>query len=120
MKRKKPMKRGGPLNRTGPLRPRSKKKSKEYIERRSLVARLLMDRPYCEACPVFAKHDEATLYQRKASVDIHELKRRSQGGSILDEDNCMAVCRECHNRIGEYPKLAIDLGLAVPGWWTKP
>jgi hypothetical protein len=32
----------------------------------------------------------------------------------------MAVCRECHNRIGEEPKLAIELGLAVPGWWTKP
>jgi 5-methylcytosine-specific restriction endonuclease McrA len=120
MKRKKPMKRGGPLKRSGPLRPRSKKKSDEYVERRKLVSRLLDEYPYCQACPVFAKHDEATLYRRQASVDIHELKRRSQGGSILDEENCMAVCRECHDRIGREPKLAIELGLAVPGWWKKP
>jgi 5-methylcytosine-specific restriction endonuclease McrA len=120
MKRKKPMQRGAPLKRTGSLRPRSKKKSAEYVERRKIVSRLLGERPYCEACPVFARHDEVSLYNRKASVDIHELKRRSQGGSILEEDNLMAVCRECHDRIGHEPKLAIELGLAVPGWWTKP
>lgn len=49
-------------------------------------------------------------------MDIHELKRRSQGGSILDESNCMAVCRECHRRIGNYPALAFELGLAKHGW----
>ena len=88
------MQRGGPLKRTGSLRPRSKKKSAEYVERRKLVSRLLDEQPYCQACPVFAKYDEVSLYNRKASVDIHELKRRSQGGSILEEDNLLAVCRE--------------------------
>jgi hypothetical protein len=28
----------------------------------------------------------------------------------------MAVCRACHQRIGNYPKLAFDLGLAKHGW----
>jgi len=98
------------------MRYRSKKKEQEYIQRRKFVAELLSEQPYCEACPVFAKHDEVVSYIRRASVDVHELKRRSQGGSILDRDNCIAVCRECHNRIGRFPQLAFDLGLAKHGW----
>lgn len=98
------------------MRHRSKKKEAEYRLRRPLVARLLEERPHCEACPVFAKHDQKATYVRRRSVDIHELVRRSQGGSILDESNLMAVCRECHRRIGNHPQLAFDLGLAKPGW----
>jgi 5-methylcytosine-specific restriction endonuclease McrA len=77
---------------------------------------LLEKYPYCQACKVFAKHDEKTLFNQNRSVDIHELVRRSQGGSILDESNLLAVCRPCHNRIGNYPQLAFDLGLAKQGW----
>lgn len=98
------------------MRFRSKKKAQEYGERRKFVAELLSEQPYCEACPVFAKHDEKTTYVRRASVDVHELKRRSQGGSIVDRANCIAVCRDCHNRIGNNPQLAFDLGLAKHGW----
>lgn len=98
------------------MRKRSAKKEEEYKLRRPLVARLLNERPYCEACPVFAAHDGKVTYQRRPSVDIHELKRRSQGGSILDEKNLMAVCRQCHQRIGSYPALAFELGLSKHGW----
>lgn len=78
--------------------------------------RLLEERPLCEACPVFAEHDEKVVYSRQRSVDIHELVRRSQGGSILDEQNLLAVCRPCHQRIGNNPQLAFDLGLARHNW----
>jgi 5-methylcytosine-specific restriction endonuclease McrA len=98
------------------MRHRSKKKEAEYRLRRPLVARLLEQRPHCEACPVFAEHDGKAIYTRNKSVDIHELKRRSQGGSILDEDNLLSVCRPCHDRIGRYPALAFELGLAKHGW----
>jgi len=98
------------------LHRRSKKKEKEYVIRREIVSRLLAERPYCEACPKFAKHDGKGSYVRRGSVDIHELVRRSQGGSIIDESNLLAVCRECHNRIGREPQLAFDLGLAKHGW----
>lgn len=98
------------------MRRRSKKKEKEYEQRRPLVARLLEERPWCEACGVFAAHDEKTTYVRNRSCDIHELIRRSQGGSILDEANLLAVCRPCHRRIGNYPALAFELGLAKHGW----
>jgi len=98
------------------LRYRSAKKEKEYVERRKLVVRLLEEKPWCEACPVFAEHDEKKMYKRNKSSDLHELKRRSQGGSILDEENIICVCRPCHTRIGNYPQLAFDLGLAKHGW----
>lgn len=98
------------------MRHRSKKKEREYRLRRPLVAQMLTDKPYCEACPVFAEHDGLVVYRRRLSQDIHELVRRSQGGSILDESNLIAVCRECHRRIGNSPQLAFDLGLSKPGW----
>jgi 5-methylcytosine-specific restriction endonuclease McrA len=98
------------------MRYRSKKKEEEYRLRRPLVKRLLEERPWCEACPVFAAHDEKVTYSRNPSQDIHEIVRRSQGGSILDESNLLAVCRPCHRRIGNYPQLAFDLGLAKEGW----
>jgi 5-methylcytosine-specific restriction endonuclease McrA len=56
------------------------------------------------------------MYIKNRSVDIHEIVRRSQGGSILEESNLMAVCRKCHNRIGNYPALAFELGLAKHVW----
>lgn len=109
------MKRGKPLKRT-PLARRSKKMQNIYKERVPLVKKLLKERPWCEACPVFASHDEKVAYVRRPSVDIHELKRRSQGGSILEESNLLAVCRECHRRIGDNPELAFNLGLSIHGW----
>lgn len=98
------------------MRHRSAKKEKEYEVRRPLVARLLSERSWCEACPVFAQHDGRVTYVRRRSVDVHEKIRRSQGGSILDESNLLCVCRECHRRIGNHPQLAFDLGLAEQGW----
>jgi len=80
------------------------------------VAGLLAERRWCEACAKFAKHDGKITFALRPSVDVHELVRRSQGGSILDEANCIVVCRPCHRRIGNYPQLAFDLGLAKHGW----
>lgn len=110
MKNRKPLKRGGYL------RKRSKKMEDKYVERRKLVVKILSERPKCEACPIFAKHDGLATYKLSPSTDVHELVRRSQGGSILDETNVLAVCRKCHNRIGQYPALAFELGLAKHGW----
>ena len=116
---RKPLKRSDkPLKRT-PLKKsskkinnRSKKTEEKYKLRRPLVEKILGERPWCEACPVFAQYDELAVYQQRPSSDVHELVRRSQGGSILDESNLMCVCRQCHTRIGNYPQLAFDLGLS--------
>lgn len=64
---------------------------------------------------MFAKHDGKVSYIQRRSSDVHEILRRSQGGSILDESNVLAVCRECHTRIGNNPALSFELGLAKRG-----
>ena len=98
------------------MRYRSKKQEKLYRERRPLVERLLQERPACEACPVYACYDQKTTYRRNYAVDVHEILRRSQGGSILEERNLLTVCRGCHRRITENPREAELLGLHLPSW----
>lgn len=88
------------------IKQRSKKQNTLYAKpggRREFVASLLADHPKCEALV----EDVCTL----RSVDVHELLARSQGGSILDRENCIAVCRMCHSWIGENPKKATERGL---------
>lgn len=82
------------------------------LGRRALVARILSARPRCEAGTKIHSIDPAHMCTRE-SVDVHELLARSAGGSILDEANCIAVCRRCHEWIGQRPKLALALGLRV-------
>lgn len=106
------MKRSSFKKQSKAINNRSKKTEEKYKERRPLVKRLLEEKPWCEACPVFAEYENLATYQRRQSVDVHEIVRRSQGGSILDEANLMCVCRQCHSRIGNEPALAFSLGLA--------
>jgi hypothetical protein len=122
MKRKKPLKSKTPIKRTnslkrgGKINHRSEKMKKTYDERRPFVEKILSENPYCQACAVFAAYDKKVTFVQNKSVDVHELIRRSQGGSILDENNVISVCRPCHQRIGNNPKLAFDLGLAKHLW----
>ena len=95
-----------PMKRTGFLRPRSKKKQRQYAMkggRRDFVENLLRRFPHCQA--------RSSIHCTTKSVDVHELLARSQGGSILDEENCITVCRNCHTWIGDNPKKATELGL---------
>lgn len=98
------------------MRPRSAKREAEYRARRPLVARLLTERPWCEACPLWAHHDGKVTYVRQPAVDVHEVLTRGRGGSILDEANCMTVCRACHRRIDAHPLIAEELGLVRHSW----
>ena len=116
MKPRKPLKRS-PLKASAiPIKKKSAKREDADVERRIFVAMMLKKHPYCVACPIFAEHDGLVSYVRRPSQDVHELLRRSQGGSVVDEANCIAVCRPCHTRIGNYPQLAFDLGLAKRSW----
>jgi 5-methylcytosine-specific restriction endonuclease McrA len=114
--RKEPLRSKSKLKQKTPLKKRSKKMEAKYEDRRKLVSKVLKERPLCEACRVFAAHDGKSTFNHHMSRDVHEIVRRSQGGSILDESNVLAVCRPCHIRIGNYPQLAFDLGLAKHGW----
>lgn len=52
----------------------------------------------------------------RIACDGHELKRRSQGGSTVDPDNVLLLCRPCHRYVTEHPAEAVRIGLAKWGW----
>ena len=103
------------------LAPRSEKTKKLYEEERvPIVKKLIAERPICEACDIFALYDRRAAWYPKDSVDIHEIVSRGRGGSITEMGNLLAVCRECHDRITNSPKLAEQLGLLLPGAKNNP
>lgn len=94
-----------PIVRRTRLRHRSKKMEAIYEERRPLVERLLKERPVCEVADC-----------ARQSVDVHEVHTRGRGGSILDEANCMTVCRRCHRQITDNPAWAHENGYVIHSW----
>ncbi len=115
MKRSGPLKRSTELKRKTPIRAQSKKRAKEQRQRRQLVAAQLEQRPYCEAARLVAQIDRSHLCQRQ-SVDIHEPLTRARGGSIVDVNNMLAVCRSCHDWIHAHPESAEMVGLLRHSW----
>lgn len=100
------------------MRYRSKKREREYRQRRPLVERILEERPLCEACVLYAALENKATFRQQPSCDVHEIINRSQGGSILQEPNLLSVCRGCHRRITVHPYEAETLGLHLPSWAT--
>ena len=47
-----------------------------------------------------------------SAEQVHEILARSQGGSITDPENCLAVCAACHSWITGNMNEARRLGLA--------
>jgi hypothetical protein len=83
----------------------SKKRAKRAKERRTLVERVLDDRPICERCHM------------NPSTDVHEVIRRSQWrDGIYVMDNLRALCRRCHRWITEHPQSAHDEGFSAWSW----
>lgn len=109
--------RSTPLARSSGLARRSAKTAKAYagidgVEgRRAFVARILAERPLCEAGAriTWAPSCGGTA----ASEDVHEMLRRSAGGSIVDDANVLAVCRRDHQTIHQHPKEARAAGLLL-------
>ena len=84
-----------------------------YRERRKIVADMLDNSGgdnWCQPCALIyavdSKH-RCGLYV----VDAHEIKTRGRGGSIVNPDNIIAICRPGHEWIGRYPKIAQEIGL---------
>lgn len=50
------------------------------------------------------------------ATDLHEVKTRARGGSILDEDNICVLCRSCHTWITEHPADAKAQGWLKNSW----
>lgn len=87
-----------------PIKPRSRKRTLMYVERRKLVAELLQKYPQCQRCAT------------KKSTEVHEVLSRARGGSILDPANCVALCHYCHSWITTNPKEATEQGWLKNSW----
>jgi len=91
-----------------PIRRRSRKMDRTYVERRQLVGAILAAYPICQRCN----------FDR--SVDVHEIKSRGRGGSILNIANCKALCRTCHDWIGAHLRQALAEGFLLNSWDDEP
>lgn len=99
------LRRRKPLARYTRLRYRSKKTAAKYVERRVLVAELFL---YPTVCEVPDCTERAT--------DPHEPLTRARGGSILDRENVLLLCRSHHRWAHDHPAEAEASGLLVHSW----
>lgn len=92
------------LSRKTRIKPQSTKAKAKAVLRSAFVKALLTKLPECQARIVEAA---CTFF----ATDVHEKMTRASGGDILDEDNCICVCRRCHDFIHDNRKRAEAMGL---------
>jgi len=92
------------------INPVSAKRAKLNPIRASFRKRILEERMACEA-----RIRGCTMMP----TDVHEIKTRARGGSIIDEHNVLALCRSCHVFITENPGWAVETGFVVHSWATE-
>ena len=95
-----------------PIKPRSKKRAKLMREVRApLVREILEERPLCERGLAMASLSRGYLAGNVyPSSQVHEKLTRARGGDITDKENCVALCRACHNWIHDHPAEATEEG----------
>lgn len=114
-----------------PIPFRSAKRAAITEERRAFVARILSERPTCEA-PFYLRaivhgldaDDQPVVVSALRlggpgacwSTEVHERVSRARGGSIVDDDNCIALCRDHHRWVTEHPRLATMADLLRSRW----
>ena len=111
-----------------PLPFRSAKREAIADERRAFVARILSERPQCEARhylrpivgQLVGKDQDRVLAALRGctwkSTEVHELLSRARGGSIVEDDNVVALCHWCHRWVTTEPRLATMAGLQRSRW----
>ena len=54
---------------------------------------------------------ESTLCDAfKMRLEVHHILTRGRGGRLLDPDNCLVLCPDCHGRVHDHPKWATEKG----------
>lgn len=115
------------------LKPRSAKREAIADERRAFVARILSERPQCEG-PAHLRRivdgldtrDQRVVVDQlracgpwRPSAEVHEIVKRSRGGSILEDANVLALCggpKGCHAFTESEPRLATMAGMLRSRW----
>jgi hypothetical protein len=118
-----------PMKRTRkPLPFRSAKRAAIADERRAFVARILSERPQCEARhylrPIVSGLDDIDQGRVLAALrgctwqasEVHELLSRARGGSIVEDANVASLCHWCHGWVTTEPRLATMAGLQRSRW----
>jgi len=100
---------GWRVSKRTPIKQQSAKKKAENNTRRELLRALVDERG--EMCQ--AKVDNVCT---GVAVDAHEVLTRARGGSAVDPENILLVCRACHEWIGAHPKQAKLRGLLRSSW----
>ena len=107
-----------PLKRKKGIAHKSAKTKERDRLRSTFVREQLIKFPWCKAGGVIAVESNSRHghLQQRAASEIHEPLTRARGGSILDPENSLAVCRECHRWIHDHPERSHALGLLVHSW----
>jgi hypothetical protein len=93
------------------INPVSKKRQDLNKIRSKFREEILMNRMMCEA---------RISGCSRIPTDVHEIKTRARGGSIIDADNVLALCRPCHRFITDNPAFAAEHGFVVHSWSQEP
>lgn len=133
------MKRGGPLKRKTPLKSnstlggnsglkrtplkqRSAQRSKVMKEDRVPLITALIEAGFsCEISPVLEHYGcDDSKHCRGKIEGLHELRKRSAGGSLVNRQNLIPACNWCNSWVEDNPLLAHEWGLVVregdPEW----
>jgi len=99
-----------------PINPVSSKRQAQNRQRRVMLDGLYRgERPLC-AVWVLLQPEWCTRW----ADDAHEPLTRARGGSIVDPENCRALCRACHDILTFRPDSqlgwAYDAGLLIHSW----
>lgn len=100
-----------PLKRKARLKPVSDRRAKENAVYRKVRKEYLAAHPYCEIC--LAEHrieclKKAEVHGVNRATEIHH--RKGRGKYLNDVKFFLAVCRKCHNAVGDNPKWAESRG----------
>lgn len=111
MKRSGPLRRGAPLKRTR-LAARSAKRADLYAEdRRPRIERIVASGVECLIGPLLA---ETGWGGCSGGVEgLHERRKRSAGGSLVNPENLIPACNACNGFIEDHPEVARGFGTAL-------
>ena len=127
LKRKTPLKSNSTLNQGGSLKrtelkKRSSKRQSVMTNDRVPLIQALVEAGYgCEICPVLEYHGCDDFNHCTGKIDgLHELRKRSAGGSLVNRNNLVPACNYGNGWIEDNPLLAHEFGLVVregdPEW----
>jgi len=90
------------------LKSRSSKRAEVYVHRRAAIEAMVADGVGCLICPVLVEAGVPT--ERCAGIQgLHERRKRSAGGSLLNPQNLIPACNWSNGWIEDNPAAAREL-----------